>query len=338
MRLIPGIVLLFLVSSIGLCEDLVLVNGVVIDGTGKVRSSANIRVRDGKIADIGVFKPAATEMTLDVRGMIVAPGFVDFQTLSPSAIQKDPAAGGLSSQGVTTAVLGSDGSGPYSVEDFMFPFDEKPAAVNIAILVGHATIRRQILGADYKRAATAEELGRMSELVSDAMKQGAFGFASDLQQEPASYSSPEELLALAKVVAKFGGTILLRARDAKEPAVIARDAKVPVQVLNADQAALAEIDKARARKVDISADSYSYPQLVQDKALGLERAIQRMSSVPASRFGIRERGVLKKGAPADLVVFNPNALSSGMKYVFVNGAIALKDAVLTTARAGQALR
>jgi N-acyl-D-amino-acid deacylase len=338
MRVISAIVLLFLVSSIGLSEDLVLVNGVVIDGTGKMRSSLNIRVRDGKIADIGVFKPAAAEITLDVRGMIVAPGFVDFQTLSPSVIQRDPTAGGLVSQGVTTAVLGSDGSGPYSIEDFMLPFDEKPAAVNIALLVGHATIRRQILGADYKRAATADELGRMSELVSDAMRQGAFGFASDLQQEPASFSSPEELLTLAKVVGKFGGTVLLRPRDAKEPIVIARDAKVPVQVLNADKAAMAEIDKARAQRVDISVDSYSYPKFVQDKAPGFERAIQRMSSTPASRFGIRERGVIKKGAPADLVVFNPNSAAAGMKYVFVNGMIALKGGELTTARAGQALR
>ena len=318
MRIIPAIVLLFLVPLIGFSEDLVIVNGVVIDGTGKMRSSANIRIRDGKISDIGVFKPAANEMTLDVRGMIVAPGLVDFQTLSPSAIQKDPGAGELVSRGVTTAVLGFDGSGPYSVEDFMLPFDEKPAALNIALLVGHATIRRQIMGDNYKRAANADELARMTELVSDAMKQGAFGIATDLQQEPASFSTPEELLALAKVVAKFGGTVMLRARDSKEPIAIARDAKVPV--------------------VDISADSYSFSKLIQDKALGLERAIQRMSSTPASRFGIRERGVLKKGAPADLVVFNPNSLVSGMKYVLVNGTITLKDGEPTAARAGQALR
>jgi N-acyl-D-aspartate/D-glutamate deacylase len=235
-------------------------------------------------------------------------------------------------------VLGSDGSGPYSVEDFMHPFDEKPATVNIAVLVGHGTIRRQILGPDYTRAASADELMRMSELVSDAMKQGAFGLASDLQQEPALFSTADELLALAKVVAKFGGTVLLRSRDSKLPIVIARDAKVPVQVLNADKAALVEIEKARAQRLDISADSYSYPQLVQDKGLSLERAIQRMSSTPASRFGLRERGAFKKGVPADLVVFDPASLSAGMKYVFVNGTIALKDGELTAARAGQALR
>src|SRR6185295_17015310 len=103
------------------------------------------------------------EMLIDVKGMVVAPGFVDFRTLSPSAIQKDPAAASLLTQGVTTAVLGAIGDGPYSVEDFMLPFDEKPPALNIAMLVGHGTVRRQIMGADYKRAATPDELERMRE-------------------------------------------------------------------------------------------------------------------------------------------------------------------------------
>jgi len=338
MRTIPAIVFSLLFSLSVSAEDLVLVNGSVIDGTGKLRAQANVRLRDGKVREIGPFKPAANEMTVDVKGLIVAPGFIDFQTVSPSAIEKDPAAAALISQGVTTTILGSDGSGPYSVEDFMLPFDEKPTAVNIAVLVGHARIRRQILGPDYKRAATPDELERMGELVSDAMKQGAFGFASDLQQEPASFSTPEELLSLAKVVAKFGGTVLLTPRDAKGAIALARDAKVAVQVLTKDKAAIAEIDKARAQRVDISADIYSYAQLAQDKTVTLERAIQRMSSTPASRFGLRERGLLKSGAPADLVVFNPMAVASGFKYIFINGTIAFKDGQQTEARAGQALR
>jgi N-acyl-D-amino-acid deacylase len=338
MRAILATVLLFLISVAAFPEDLVLVNGSVIDGTGKPRSLANIRIREDKISDIGLFKPAPEEITIDVKGMIVAPGFIDFQTLSPAAIEKDPTAGSLISQGVTTAVLGADGTGSYSVEDFMRPFDEKPPSLNIAVLAGHATIRRQILGADYKRQPTADELQRMGELVSDAMKQGAFGLASDLQQEPASFSSQEELLALARVVAKFGGTILLRVRDPKQAVTIAREAKVSVQVVSADKATLSEIDKARAQRVDISGDVYPYPQLVQDKAAALERAIGRMSSAPAARFSLRERGVLKKGAPADIVVFNPNSLSSGVKYVFVNGSMVLKSGEMTTARAGQALR
>jgi N-acyl-D-amino-acid deacylase len=339
MRAISAIVFVFLASSLALSEDLVLMNGTVIDGTGKPRFAANIRIREDKVTDIGPFKTTPDERVLDIKGLVVAPGFIDMESLSLAAFGKDAgSATTLLSQGVTTAVLGSDGTGPYSIEDFMKPFDEKPPAVNIALLVGHATVRRQIMGSDFKRAATADELKRMGELISDAMKQGAFGFASDLQQEPASFCSPDELLMLAKVVAKFGGTVVLRPRDAKEAVSIARDGKVAVQVLNPDKAALLEIDKARAQRVDISADRYSYTQLVQDKGIALERAIQRMTATPASRIGLRERGVLKKGAPADLVIFNPMSLSSGLKYVFVNGGIALKDGEPTAARSGAALR
>jgi len=329
-------VLLFATTAVA--ENFVLINGTVIDGSGKPRSVANIRIREGKISDVGIFKPLPNEMTLDVKGMVVAPGFVDFQNLSPSVIEKDPSGAGFIAKGVTTVVLGSDGTGPYSVEEFMLPFDEKPPAVNMAMLVGHATVRRQIMGADYQRSPTADELERMGELVSDAMKQGAFGFASDLQQEPASFSKQDELISLAKVVGKFGGTVLLNSRDAKMAIAIARDAKVPVQVISLDKAAMPEIDKARVQRIDVSADCYSFAQLVSEKPVALERAIQRMSSTPASRFGLRERGVIKKGVPADLVVFNPMSLSSGFKYVFVNGTLALKDGQATGARAGQALR
>src|SRR6185369_3360889 len=203
-------------AATAFAEDLLLVNGSVIDGTGKPRVLANVRIKDGKIADIGLLKPAAGEKTLDVKGMIVGPGFVDFESLSPSTIAKDPSASLIISQGVTTAVLGSDGTGPYSVEDFLSPFDEKPPALNIAVLVGHSTVRRQIMGSDFKRAAKPDELQRMSELVSDAMKQGAFGMGADLKEEAASFSTADELITLAKVLAKFGGTFVIRLRDESE--------------------------------------------------------------------------------------------------------------------------
>ena len=338
MRYIAALLLVSLLTAPVFAENLVLVNGTIIDGTGKARTLGSLRIRDGKVTDIGVFKTMPGEMVLDVKGMIVAPGFVDLQSLSPSAIEKDPAAASLIMQGVTTAVLGSDGNGPYSVEDFMLPFDEKASGLNIAMLVGHATVRRQIMGTDYKRAATADEISRMGELVADGMKQGAFGLASDFMAEPASFSTPEEAAALAGVIAKFGGTFVMAARDEKEAIALARTAKISVQVLNASKTATTEIDKARAQGVDIAADSYSFSRLVADKGVALERAVQRMSGTPAGRVGLRERGILKKGLPADVVVFNPQALAAGMKYVFVNGMIAVKDGQVTEARAGQALR
>jgi len=346
MRILSSALFALILSTSAFAQNVVLVNGSVVDGSGKPRVLANVRIRDGKIADIGPIKPLAGEMLLDVKGMIVAPGFIDLSSLSPSSIQKDPAATSIITQGVTTAVLGSDGAGPYSVEDFMLPFDEKPPALNIATLVGHGTVRRQIMGPDFRRPASPEEISRMGELVSDAMKQGAFGLGSDLQQEPASFSTPEEVLALAKIISKFGGAFLAKLRNenekladaVKEVIAVARDAKIPVQVLTMNKAAIAEIEKARAQRLDIAADSYSFAQFAGDKGITVERAIQRMSATPAARMGLRERGILKKGAPADLAVFNLQALSAGLKYVFINGTMVLKEGQPTEARSGQALR
>jgi adenine deaminase len=153
-------------------------------------------------------------------------------------------------------------------------------------------------------------------------------------------------MALAKAMAKFGGTFLVKLRNenekvsdaVKEVISLARDAKIPVQVLTANKTAMTEIDKARAQRVDIASDMYSFAQLAGDKGVTLERAVQRLSATPASRMGLRERGILKKGAPADIVIFGPQTLSAGIKHVFVNGMVAVKDGQLTDARGGQALR
>jgi N-acyl-D-amino-acid deacylase len=344
MRAFAAVVVGLILCSPAFAEDIALMNGRVIDGTGKARFLANVRIRDGKIVDIGLFKPTPGETVIDVKGMIVAPGFIDLQALSPAAVESGAAS--LVAQGVTTAVLGSDGSGPYSVEDFMSPFDEKPAALNIAVLVGHSTVRRQIMGDDYKRGPTADEVQRMAELVSDGMKQGAFGFGADLQREPASFSTTSELLALAKATAAFGGTVVMRLRDenqkvgeaVKEAIAITREAKVSVHVLSTHKGAVAQIDKARAQRVDIAADSYSVSQFVGNKTITLENAVQRLSSGPAARMAFRERGVLRKGDPADVVVFDPSALPAGMKLVFVNGELVVKDGRITEVRSGHALR
>src|SRR5262245_6466716 len=99
MRIISSFILLWILAGSAMAQNLVLVNGAVMDGTGKARTPANIRIRDGKVSDVGPFKPAADETLLDIKGLIAAPGFVDFQNLSPSAIEKDPAAAALVTQG-----------------------------------------------------------------------------------------------------------------------------------------------------------------------------------------------------------------------------------------------
>jgi N-acyl-D-aspartate/D-glutamate deacylase len=354
MRLTGLFIATWLLSLPLLAENLVLVNGTVIDGTGKARTAGSVRIRDGKIADIGVFKAAPSETQLDVKGLVVAPGFIDLESSDVNS---------AALRGVTTVILGSDGKGPYAIEDFMVPFDEKPPVVNIAMLAGHGTIRRQIIGADYKRAATASEIGLMSQLLRDAMSQGAFGVASDLRSEPASFSNADELTGLANVLGQFGGTLFIHPHDEmiQGPLDVARNAKITIE-FSLDKISagmIGDLNKARMQGVDVGAHVYSllepaadlktllqnpmiaisYAQYVQDdKGTTLERAIQKLTSLPASRVSLRERGSLRKGMPADIVVFNPMAASHSITYVFVNGTMVVKDGQATDARPGQALR
>ncbi len=369
MKKILFLILTLLFTTTLSAENLVLVNGTIIDGTLKARFNGNVRIRDGKITDIGTFRPAAGEMTLDVKGLIVAPGFVDLQNHSTAETD--------TSQGITTALLGSDGKGPYAVEQFMAPFDEKTPALNIVALVGHATVRRQIMGNDYDRAATPDEIGRMGELVEGAMREGAFGIASDLRSEPASYSATDELLALARATARYGGFFSIRLRDETDKVMesvaeaieIGRATKVRVQiseVRSSAAAVLAAIDKARAAGVDVSADTSvtddspdlraflqhpwvmiarTFPRVLgfyvrEQKVIPLERAIRKMTGLPALRLGFEERGMLVKGGAADIVIFDPVhiAETAGIKYVFVNGVMVVKDGQSTGERPGVALR
>jgi N-acyl-D-aspartate/D-glutamate deacylase len=406
MKKILLLIVVLLVAATASAENLVLINGTIIDGTLKARFPGSVRIRDGKITDIGAVKPAAGEMVLDVKGMIVAPGFVDLQNHSAAALVKDHGAATQVSQGITTALLGADGNGPYSVEQFMAPFDDRAAALNIVTLVGHATVRRQIMGNDYKRAATPDEISRMALLIEDGMREGAFGVSSDLASEPTSYSTNDELKALATSAAKYGGFFAVRLRDegaritesVAELVELGRTTKVRVQITHTRTRAvpvLAAIDKARMEGVDISADTSPYddgasaetekelrtylqhpwvmiasdggmdtkhprsagtfPRALgyyvrEQKVIPLERAIRKMTGLPAARIGFKERGTLFKGAAADIVVFdplkvrdqstpdNPFAPSTGIRYVFVNGTMVVKDGEVTAERPGVALR
>src|SRR5258706_4740605 len=98
-RLIASFILVSVLAWPAFWQDVVLGNGSVIDGTGKASALGNLRIRDGKIADVGVFKPATGETLIDVKGMVVAPGFVDLHSLSPAGIGKDLGAASLLSQG-----------------------------------------------------------------------------------------------------------------------------------------------------------------------------------------------------------------------------------------------
>ena len=356
-----ALVLALLLASPLFAENLVLLNGIIIDGTGNARVVGNVRIQNGEIKDIGLFKPMAGETTIDVKGMVVAPGFIDLHGKSAARIQL--------LQGITTVVLGQDGEGPSGIEDYMKPLDTDPIPMNVAALVGHGTVRRHAMGEDFKRAATPEEIGRMEREVEGAMREGAFGLSAGLDREPGQYATTDELIALAKVAAKYGGLFVTSLRNrtdkvlegVKEAIDIGRKAKIAVHISGLTGVPLRVvplIDQARLQGIDVTADvnneekamreffrsravmvagEATFP-LVPSPSLTLESAIRKMSAMPASRLSFKQRGILKKGNTADIVVFDPAAIAKGMKYVFIDGVLVIKEGQPTEARPGRGLR
>jgi N-acyl-D-amino-acid deacylase len=148
--------------------------------------------------------------------------------------------------------------------------------VNVAVLVGHATIRRQVMGEDFRRTATPAEITRMEALVDQEMRSGAFGLSSGLEYEVGSYASTEEVVAMARTAAKHGGFYISHIRDEadksmdaiREAIAIGEKAKIPVQITHLKLGTVgvwgkaaevvAIIDAARKRGVDVTADVYPY--------------------------------------------------------------------------------
>ena len=180
------------------------------------------------------------------------------------------------SQGITTIVLGQDGGSAWPVGDWLDARRQHPAAVNVLTLIGQATIRRKVMGDDFRRAATAEEVARMAKLVEQAMGEGAVGLSTGLEYEVGSYSTTEEVIALARAAARQHGIYVSHVRDEadktfdafREILRIGDEAQLPVQISHIKLGTLAVwgkageavrlIEQARSRGVDVTADWYPY--------------------------------------------------------------------------------
>lgn len=253
-----------------------ITNAIVIDGSGTPGFSANVRINDGLIADIGDLNPCAGETVVDAAGQTLAPGFIDTHSHADSGIFEHPDALAAISQGITTVVIGQDGGSPYPLADFFSKLEENPATLNFASYVGHNTIRTEVLGEDYQRVATEDEVDYMKKILETELKSGALGLASGLEYEPGIYSDTAEVLALAKVAAAAGGRYIshIRSEDrwfedaVDEIILIGRETGMPVQISHMKLAmkrlwgsaeeTLAKLDAARADGVQITADIYPY--------------------------------------------------------------------------------
>jgi N-acyl-D-amino-acid deacylase len=470
----------------------VIVNAQIADGTGASLRAASVRIVGDRIQNIGTFEPQSNDTVIDATGLVLAPGFIDVHNHSDDEIGKQPLAQSQIAQGITTIVLGPDGYSPYPVGPWLEARRRDPAALNLAVVVGHASIREQVMHKDFRRAATPAEVERMAQLVDEAMSQGAIGVSSGVEYDVASYSTTDELVAVAQASARRGGFYMTHIRDEADKSFAALDEEIaigerahsPVQhshiklgtvnVWNKAQEYIRVIEAARARGLDFLADCYPYDawhsnlkvlvpnkqyedpvsvaraladiggashltitefapnrsyerktleQLAHDagvspvemyirlvregdaagdeanvigqsmteadikafyqqpwvmvasdggidsshprgagtfpRVLGvfvrekgwltLPEAIRKMTALPAQRLGWKDRGVLREGAFADLVLFNPQTvrdrstfaepalLPAGIEKVFVNGELVWKENKATGARPGRVL-
>jgi N-acyl-D-amino-acid deacylase len=468
-------------------SSVLIIGAEVADGTGAALRQADVRVEGDTIAVVGSVGARPADEVIDATGLVLAPGFIDAHNHSTEGLEREPEAVTQVSQGITTLLVGQDGTSPWAIAEYLDRRRAAPASVNVAVLVGHATVRRRVMGDDYRRPARKDEIARMQSLVEQAMKEGAIGLSSGLEYEVGSYSDPEEVVELARAAARHGGFYISHIRDeadrtfeaVAEAIAIGERAKLPVQITHIKlgtvgvwgkaNEVVAMVEAARKRGVDVTADAYPYlawqsnlkvlvpdrqyadpasvkealddvgggrnvqitrlpmfPQhvgrrldevaraegisevdayirLVKDEEAGiightmsepdlrvfyqqpwtmvasdggvannhprgagtfprvlgryvreqgwltLPDAIRKMTSMPAARLGLKDRGTIRAGMKADLVLFDPAAvadrstfeeprrLSEGIRTVWVNGVVVWQKDAATGARPGRVL-
>jgi N-acyl-D-amino-acid deacylase len=284
-----------LTVACGPSYDLIIRNGDLVDGTGSPPRRADLAVRGGRVAAVGTISGRARE-EIDATGRIVAPGFIDVQGQSGATLLADGNGESHIRQGITTEIIGEGGTPALwtkdhadetSIQRFALKFDwngfdgylraleKKGTSINLGSFAPVAMLREQVIGmAD--RAANAEELKKEQDLLERAMQQGSFGFATALIYPPASYTTAEELIALAKVAAKYGGVYIshvrgesFRVKEAIGEAIqIGEQAGLPVVIYHLKIGAKANwghmadirrlIEQAQARGLNVTACQYPY--------------------------------------------------------------------------------
>lgn len=189
--------------------DLLLRGGFVVDGTGSPAFRADVAVTDGIIVAVGALESVTAHRVIDAAGLHIAPGFIDMHSHADRAFfSVDPrlrAAPNLVAQGITTIVVGPDGRNPTWPLEAEIEAYERGTPVNVVPMVGHGTVRGLVMGEDYERPATDAEVAQMAELVREGMEAGAWGLGAGPEYRPGRFSTTEEIIALAHVVADYDG-------------------------------------------------------------------------------------------------------------------------------------
>ena len=254
--------------------DVVITNGRIVDGTGNPWFRADIGIRDDRIVRIGRINRAEAKTIIDAKDHIVAPGFIDVHTHAESIFSL-PAAENFVRMGVTTLVTGNCGTSTTDVAEFLGRVTARPTTVNLATLVGHGSVRRRVMNLD-DRPPTPDELKQMEMLVERAMKEGAVGLSTGLIYVPGTFAKTEEIVNLARVVARHGGLYVTHMRSegehvleaVRESIQIGETAGLPVDISHfkisskklwgQTPATLQLIREARGRGLSVTVDQYAY--------------------------------------------------------------------------------
>ena len=340
--------------------DTVIEHGRVVDGTGTPWFQADVGIRAERIAAIGSLAHLPARQRIEARGLVVAPGFIDMLGQSELTLLVNPHVPSKLYQGITTEITGEgDSVAPldervratygerlsrYGIRpdwrrfaDYFARLERQGIAINFASYVGATRLREIVVGlAD--RAATDAELARMRALLRQAMEDGAMGLSSALEYPPAPYASTEELIALAREAARFGGIYATHMRSYEEDIMqaldetfrIAREAQIPVEIWHLEVAGptmwgrmpevIAKIEAARAAGLDIMSDLHAYTAWGNEMSAfvppwahdgGTTKLIERLND-PATRARIRQEMETRRegwdnewlavAGPADILV------------------------------------
>jgi N-acyl-D-aspartate/D-glutamate deacylase len=293
---VPGI--LILIAAFAACStankgadfDLLIRGGRVVNGTGNPWFYADVGIRGDTIVEIGDLGKRKATKVIDARGLVVSPGFIDLHTHCDGGLSETPSKANLNYliQGTTTVVTGNCGGGTHEVAKTKALWEGQGIGTNAVHMVGFGDVRENVIGVE-PRSPSPEELGKMKGLVRQAMAEGAWGMSTGLEYIPDLYSTTEEIIALAQVVAEYGGVYLSHQRNevaavadaTRETIRISEEGGLPVEVSHFKvcgkknwgmmKEAVEVINAARARGVPITADLYPYDKAATGPLISIAR-------------------------------------------------------------------
>lgn len=255
--------------------DILIKNAFILDGTGNPWFKADIGIIGKKIARVGYINSWQAKKTIDATNLRVTPGFIDVHTHCDREIAEIPTVDNYILQGVTTVIGGNCGGHPYPLVELFKKITENGISINFGCLVGHNTVRREVMGLKMD-PPSRDELEKMKILIDQEMKAGALGFSTGLSYLPGTYSNTEELIALASVIAQYGGIYTSHLRDQglriieaiQEAIEVGEKNNIPVLISHiklAEDAVwgkpemiIRPVEEARERNVEVFLDQYPY--------------------------------------------------------------------------------